>query len=134
MKKTVIFSSQIQNLDIAEKFVYTICDFEDIDEKYFGNILIAVTESVTNAIHHGNQQDPDKSVTLKYFRDNKLLGFHIEDEGLGFDHNKLADPTLPENLEKETGRGVFLMKSLADEVVFENEGRVVQLKFSVTND
>ena len=134
MKKTVSFPSQIENLEIAERFVNTICDFEDVHERHFGNILIAVTETVTNAIHHGNQRDPSKSVVLKYLKEDRVIGFVVEDEGPGFDHNNLADPTLPENIEKETGRGVFLMKSLADEVVFENEGRRVHLKFDVTNE
>ena len=57
------------------------------------------------------------------------LAFHVKDEGNGFDYDGLPDPTLPENLEKENGRGVFLMKNLADEITFSEEGKKVELIF-----
>ena len=131
MKKSICFASKIENLDIAEKFVNTICEFEDVDEIHYGNIIIAVTESVNNAIFHGNHQDPTKDVQLHYFKDKSRLGFVIEDQGKGFDFENLPDPTLPENLEKETGRGIFLMKNLADEVKFTDNGRIVEINFNL---
>ena len=57
--------------------------------------------------------------------------FTVIDQGPGFDYDTLPDPTAPENLEKIGGRGIFLMKHLADEVKFENEGRTVQLHFII---
>jgi serine/threonine-protein kinase RsbW len=53
----------------------------------------------------------------------------ISDNGAGFDYNNLPDPTAPENIEKENGRGVFLMKSLADEVAFNDSGNEVSIYF-----
>ena len=55
--------------------------------------------------------------------------FRIEDEGPGFDPDSIPDPTAPENLLKENGRGIFLMKSLSDELTFEKNGAVVNIYF-----
>jgi len=131
MKKSICFASKSENIDLAEKFINTICEYEEINEKHYGNIIIAVTESVNNAIIHGNKANPQKNVNLHYYLEKKELGFVIEDQGEGFDFNTIPDPTLPENIEKLTGRGIFLMKSLADEVSFINEGRSVEIKFSL---
>ena len=57
---------------------------------------------------------------------------YAKDEGNGFDYNSVPDPTLPENLEKLSGRGIFLMKSLADDVIFEEKGKIIKLKFSLS--
>ena len=62
---------------------------------------------------------------------SEVVEFTIKDEGLGFDFNSVPDPTLPQNLEKLRGRGVFLMRNLADEVSFEDNGTIVKLKFTV---
>lgn len=131
MKKSISFASKFENIDIAEKFVNTICEYEEINEKHYGNIIIAVTESVNNAIIHGNKTNPEKDVKLHYFLEKNELGFVIEDEGEGFNFIDIPDPTLPENIEKLTGRGIFLMKSLADQVSFNNEGRSVEIKFNL---
>ncbi|MBD79742.1 MAG: ATP-binding protein [Crocinitomicaceae bacterium] len=133
MKKSISFSSKFENIDLAEKFITTICEYEDIDERYFGNIIIAVTESVNNAIVHGNKENPEKDVNLHYFLNGKELGFVVEDQGEGFNFDIIPDPTLPENIEKLSGRGIFLMKSLADEVCFTKDGRSVEMKFDITN-
>ena len=134
MHKSINFSSNIQNLELVERFVNTLCEFEEVDEKHFGNILLALTEGVTNAIEHGNKCDPEKSVDLYYSLSGSELGFIIKDQGAGFDVDKVPDPTLPENLDKLTGRGIFLIKSLADEVEFKDEGRTIELKFILDQD
>ena len=89
-----------------------------------------MTEAVNNAIVHGNKLDPEKSVTVGCAVDGQNLVFRITDEGPGFDHNNLPDPTAPENIEKPHGRGVFLMRHLADECAFEDDGRIVELTFT----
>ena len=131
MKKSICFASKFENVDLAEKFVNTIFEYEEVNEIHFGNIIIAVTESVNNAIEHGNSKNPEKEVALHYFKEDNKLGFVISDQGNGFDFENLPDPTLAENLEKETGRGIFLMKNLADDVVFSDSGRSVEMTFLV---
>ena len=89
-----------------------------------------MTEGVNNAIVHGNKLDPEKSVAVACSIDEKNLVFRITDEGPGFDYDNLPDPTAPENIEKPHGRGVFLMRHLADECAFEDDGRIVELTFT----
>lgn len=126
---TIDFPSKGENITIVERLVDELCERYQIQEEHYGNILIALTEAANNAIYHGNQEDPSKKVTLKYNADKDKFHFIIEDDGPGFDFTNIPDPTSPENLEKPNGRGVFLMRHLADEVEFEENGRIVNIQF-----
>lgn len=119
------------NVVIVEKLINDICASYQVSEDYYGNILVAVTEAVNNAIHHGNKADPNKKVDVEFKASDKQLSFVIHDQGAGFDPSTLPDPTNPENIEKPSGRGVFLMKHLADKVEFSDEGRTVLLGFNI---
>lgn len=118
-----------ENIRIVESFIDNAKEKYSLDDDIYGNIMIAVTESVNNAIMHGNKNLSDKNVTLKLQLEDNAISFIVTDEGSGFDYNNLADPTAPENLDKPGGRGIFLMKNLCDEVAFTNEGREVKLSF-----
>jgi serine/threonine-protein kinase RsbW len=129
-QKLVIKSRQ-EDISKVETFVEDILKQNNVSEDSYGNILISVIEGVNNAINHGNKADESKEVELSYhISDNKKnIIFKIKDEGNGFDYNNLPDPTAPENIENLGGRGVFLMKQLADMVIFENNGAIVELSF-----
>lgn len=114
---------------MIESFIDNAKERFHLDEDLYGNIMIAVTEAVNNAIKHGNGGNSSKNVLLSLTLNEKLLKFVIKDEGSGFDHNELPDPTAPENLEKPGGRGIFLMKHLSDEVEFRENGKTVELSF-----
>lgn len=118
-----------ENIRIVESFIDNAKDKYELTDDIYGNIMIAVTESVNNAILHGNQSNSKKNVLLKLSLEDSLLRFTIEDQGEGFDYHNLPDPTLPENISKTGGRGIFLMKNLCDEVSFKNEGRIAELSF-----
>ncbi|MEP0985869.1 ATP-binding protein [Ekhidna sp.] len=118
-----------ENIRIVESFIDNAKDQYKLNDDIYGNIMIAVTESVNNAIIHGNQSNIKKNVHLQLALEESLIKFIIEDEGPGFDYQDLPDPTLPENLSKPGGRGIFLMKNLCDEVSFKKEGRVAELSF-----
>lgn len=121
--------SIIENIRMIESFIDNAKERFDLDEDLYGNIMIAVTEAVNNAIKHGNSGNSSKNVFLSLTLNDNLLKFIIKDEGSGFDHNNLPDPTAPENLEKPGGRGIFLMKHLSDEVEFMENGKTVELSF-----
>jgi serine/threonine-protein kinase RsbW len=130
--KEVVFSSSYESLCLIEKFVNEIFEEYQLKEELYGNILIALSEAVNNAITHGNKLNPKKKVNLNVVKCTKEVSFIIKDEGAGFDYDKVPDPTLPENLEKLRGRGIFLMRNLADDVDFEENGKTIKLKFSVS--
>ncbi|MCE2778240.1 MAG: ATP-binding protein [Algoriphagus sp.] len=121
--------SLIENIQIIESFIDNAKEEFEINDDMYGNIMISVTECISNAIVHGNQSDSSKLVHLELQMEPGLLRCSIEDEGNGFDFNQLPDPTDPENLEKTGGRGIFLMKHLSDEVKFEDGGRKTVLSF-----
>lgn len=120
-----------ENIRMIESFIDNAKDKYQLNDDIYGNIMIAVTEAVNNAIKHGNRSDSGKNVSLALSLEEGMIKFRVEDEGSGFDYHNLPDPTAPENLEKPGGRGIFLMKHLADEVDFTNQGRVVELSFYI---
>ncbi len=123
--------SKLGNIILVEKFIEEIKETYNISNEIFGNMLIAITEAVNNAIVHGNDNNEEKMVEINMTSDVSLMKFIITDSGSGFDFNNLPDPTAPENLEKVTGRGVFLMKHLSDMVIFSNKGSIVEIQFKM---
>ena len=121
--------SSAENLRLVERLIEDVCEIYNVSEDNYGNILIAVTEAVNNAIYHGNKGNPGKSVQIGFENLDKKITFTVSDEGTGFDYRNLPDPTDPKNIDKVNGRGVFLMKHLADSVEFNNDGKEVLLTF-----
>lgn len=122
-----------ENIRMIESFIDNAKEKFHLNDDIYGNIMIAVTEAVNNAIKHGNRNNSSKNVALALSLEDGLIKFKVEDEGEGFDYHNLPDPTAPENIEKPGGRGIFLMKHLSDEVSFKNSGRVVELSFYIDN-
>jgi serine/threonine-protein kinase RsbW len=120
-----------ENIRMIESFIDNARDQFPMDDDIYGNIMISVTEAVNNAIRHGSQMNPEKSVSLALSLDDQGLKFRIQDSGAGFNYHNIPDPTMPDNIDKPAGRGIFLMKHLADEVSFQDEGRIVELSFYV---
>ncbi len=119
------------NIRMIESFIDNAKEKFHLNDDIYGNIMIAVTEAVNNAIRHGNKGDSSKNVSLGLTLEEGMIKFRIEDDGKGFDFHNLPDPTAPENIEKPGGRGIFLMKHLADEVDFSEQGKVVELSFYI---
>lgn len=122
-----------ENVRMIESFIDNAKEKFHLDDDIYGNIMIAVTEAVNNAIKHGNRADSTKNVSLSLSLENSLIKFRVQDEGVGFNFRDLPDPTSPENLEKPGGRGIFLMKHLSDEVDFKEGGRIVELSFYINS-
>ena len=121
--------SLVENIRVVESFIDNSKETFEIEDDIYGNIMVAVTEAVNNAIRHGNKFDKDKNVYLSLQVAPDRIKFEVEDQGEGFDFTNLIDPTAPENLENPGGRGIFLIRHLADEVEFLKDGRNVQLTF-----
>ena len=120
-----------ENVSVVESFIENVGEKTRIKEAIYGNVLVSVTEAVNNAIVHGNKEDKNKKVRLGLKQNKKSVRFIVEDEGMGFDHNTLPDPTNPKNIEKVKGRGIFLIKSLSDKTTFKQGGRVVEMLFKL---
>ena len=131
LSRSLEIPSKASNIVKVESFVEEIKDEFSISNEVFGNMLVALTEAVNNAIMHGNSADESKLVNVNMEKTDNIIKFYIKDSGDGFDYNSIPDPTAPENIEKETGRGVFLMKNLSDLVVFSDNGSTVEIQFKV---
>lgn len=122
--------SELENLPVVESLIDKICQSVGVHEDVYGNVLIAVTEAVNNAIIHGNKMKNFAEVNVEVYDEPAAFCFSIRDAGPGFDPTNLPDPTAPENLEKENGRGIYLMRHLADEVEFNEQGNCVTVCFN----
>ena len=121
-----------ENIRIVESFIDNAKERYSLNDDIYGNIMIAVTESVNNAIVHGNGSEKNKNVSLNLFFDESAIRFTVSDQGDGFEYDDLPDPTAPENLDKPGGRGIFLMRHLCDEVNYSDGGKQVELIFYLT--
>ncbi len=117
-KDILVIFSDLNELPKVEKFSQKVAKKASLNDDKSDNVAIVLTELVNNAILHGNKNQPEKKVILKatYFNDRVVLS--VKDEGNGFDPTTLKDPTDPENLWKDNGRGIFLVKHLIDNVEF----------------
>lgn len=131
MKKTIAIESKVENICAIEKMIDEISDEIKISSDIYGKILIATIEAVNNSIVHGNELDPNKKVFIDIFFEKPNLHILIADQGKGFDFTTVPDPTTPENIENVSGRGVFLMKKLADNLIFNDTGTQVELIFKI---
>ncbi len=131
MNKKLVIQSKIENVPLVENLIDEVAIELSIISDLYGNVLISTIEAVTNAIVHGNNNDPQKNVTIEVIKEDKKLTIIVEDEGDGFDLNLVPDPTKPDYIEKPDGRGIFLMKNLTDDLEFEKNGAIVKLIFNM---
>ena len=117
------------NVTKVEPFVHTVAERYNISADVHGNILVSLTEAVTNAILHGNQGDRSKCVSISLRHQRDALSIRVSDEGPGFDPYSVPDPTNLDCLEKCGGRGIYLMQNLSDECRFSRGGSTVEMKF-----
>ena len=128
---TLQLPSKQESITLLENLIEEIADKHNISEDTFANMMTTLSEATINAIVHGNKLDPNKKVIINAEIENRRIVWTVTDEGEGFDYNNLADPTAPENLENLTGRGVFIMKHLADQCIFNTKGNEVELHFKI---
>ena len=128
---TLQLPSTPESITQLETLIEEIADKYHVAEDTFANKMTCLNEATINAIIHGNKLDISKKVIINADVDPKRVIWTITDEGDGFDYNHLADPTAPENLESLTGRGVFIIKHLADQCIFNTKGNELELHFKI---
>lgn len=128
---TLQLPSKPESIVELENLIEDIADTYDVSEDTFANMMTCLNELVMNAIVHGNKLDESKKVIVNAEIDSKRIIWTVADEGPGFDYNNLPDPTAQENLESLTGRGVFIVKQLADQCIFNTTGNEVELHFKI---
>lgn len=113
-KGSLILQSERSEISKLENLLFTLNEFYKIDQERFINFHIAVSEALMNAIVHGNKESKDKRVYVDIFEEENSIELIIKDEGTGFNTSDVPDPTKNNNLYKDHGRGIFIMKSLTD--------------------
>jgi anti-sigma regulatory factor (Ser/Thr protein kinase) len=129
MYKRLKVESKMGSLRIIENAIDEITGAIGINQDNYGKILVATLEAVNNAIKHGNKDNPQKLVDVEIDYDNDEIKVTVSDEGEGFDPETIPDPTMPENIEELSGRGVFLMTKLSDSIKFNEKGNSVTMSF-----
>ena len=112
--------------DISTRVIGALKPYK-VDASDIFDVRLCVEEAVINAIVHGNRRDSSKSVRVTYWIKDDKLNVEVEDEGAGFDHKHLIDPTADDNIEKGSGRGVFLIHKLMDVVEYNEAGNDMKM-------
>jgi serine/threonine-protein kinase RsbW len=130
-RKELTIHSTLDELYRVEQFVEQVSDEFLLGDDYFGNIMVAVTEAVRNAIIHGNGGDPEKKVTLALGAAREGLWISVTDQGTGFDFKTQASREYLMTSGEDDKRGLLLIRSLSDEVGFQNKGRTIEMLFRI---
>jgi serine/threonine-protein kinase RsbW len=128
---TLQLPSKPESITLLEELIEKIADKHNISEDTFANMMTCLNEITINAIIHGNKLNESKKVIINCEVEPKRVIWTVTDEGPGFDYDHLPDPTALENLENLTGRGVFIVKQLADQCIFNSTGNEVELHFKI---
>jgi len=134
LKNKISIPSDFSYLKNVESFMQSLLEEAGASDFISGYIMLCVSESVNNAICHGNKQDLNKHVTIFAECIDDYLLIEVADEGNGFNYRDLPDPTCTENIKKEGGRGLFIIKNLVDQISFRNNGSIIQLKFKLNSE
>jgi len=127
--ESITINSDVEQLRVVETLVDTLSKKLGIPDEVYGKILISTVEAVNNAILHGNKGETSKLVTVNFTADGNMFDVTVTDQGEGFKYDTLPDPTDPSNIENLHGRGVFIMRSLADNIEYNEAGNEVKMSF-----
>lgn len=126
--KILVIKSHVSQLKLVEEFLMGVFKDCNLSRNNFKNVLLCISEAVLNSIEHGNKNDQNKEVSIGVNCVNSQISIYIKDEGEGFDMEKIADPTKHANLKKESGRGIFIIKSLADKIEYNHKENFIHFK------
>ena len=128
-RSSMTLASDLSSVDPVEAKAEDLAREAGFDEDTSSQISMVTREAVINAILHGNKKDPAKQVHVNYELNDEVLKFKIADEGPGLDPDSVPDPLAPENILRSSGRGIFLMRAIMDEVHFHqlNPGTEIEM-------
>lgn len=124
----LVINSEISELKKIEEFLLKIFESNKLPQKCFNKVFLCVSEAVSNSIIHGNKDDKNKFVTIELNCLNKEISVQIEDEGEGFNIENVKDPTIRDNLKVESGRGIYIIKTLTDSLEYNDRGNRIRFK------
>jgi len=101
-----------------EDFIQSLLKEQNLDDEKINALVLSVAEAASNAILHGNKNDKKKKVFILMEVDDDRIIIRIKDEGKGFDPSKVPDPTIPENILKDSGRGIHIMNTFLDRLTY----------------
>ena len=119
--------SDPDSLPEVEKFLQRIGKENNLERIKLNNLILSLNEATTNAMLHGNRGQINKKVKISVKINESELKAIIKDEGKGFDPSQVPDPTRPENLYKESGRGLYIMNTCMDELNYNFSPRGTEL-------
>ena len=128
-------ASNVNEIHKVEKELELFCKQNGMAKNQIVNCAIAVTEVVNNAIRHGNKENPQKKVFIEFIVSGNRIKINITDQGSGFDPESLEDPLHPDNVLKESGRGIFIARQLMDDIhyKFSSKGTTISLSKLIKN-
>lgn len=129
--KEIVLSSNFEEVERLEHYIDELQEWAEFDDEDYSRIMLTLSEAVTNAILHGNKENPEKKVTVIGKLQKSTLVITVKDEGEGFEPDSIPDPLKEENLLNIGGRGVYLIEEYADELRFEENGTKLEMVFKL---
>jgi serine/threonine-protein kinase RsbW len=124
-----VLRSDLSQMPKVEPFLMKVNKALHFDEVDFNKLFLATTEAVTNSIVHGNRQNTRKKVTITCVINSRTVTVHVHDEGAGFNVHDLPNPLTKKNIMNETGRGIFLIRTVMDSVKWkQHDGTEIVMK------
>jgi serine/threonine-protein kinase RsbW len=132
-QKTLRLKSIPESIHQIERLIEEICDSNNLNHNYLGCITVALTEAFNNALEHGNKRNPEKFITVSFEKTSTGLMFNIKDEGEGFNFSNI--PEIKDDGQEKIfpGRGIFLIKTLSDDVKFIEPGNELEIGFKTSS-
>lgn len=129
--KEIVLESSFDEVEHLEDYVNELQEWAEFKDKDYARIMLTLSEAVTNAIVHGNKENPEKQVIIRSKLTNGTLSISVKDEGAGFDPSNIPNPLKEENLLNIGGRGVYLIKEYADDLQFYENGTKLEMLFEL---
>ena len=127
INKDIRIKSELTNVKGLSKEVLKALDRFKLDHRTLSDVKLAIEEALINAITHGNKSHPDAQVDFSYCIDSEKVSIIIKDQGEGFDYRKIPKAVRKKDISKTSGRGIFLITHVMDDVRFNKSGNQITM-------